>query len=119
MENTQEMFILSKYKYIRYLAKSAEKVVTQATVSSMQATMQATMQANLPKAMKSEEVKKGEICAKQAEIDEKEKKKAEKLAKQELMKKMCQPSKKKEEKVKFVEKVKYVNDTPIGEKKGE
>ena len=115
MENTQEMFILSKYKYIRYLAKSAEKVVTQATVSSMQA----TMQANLPKAMKSEEVKKGEISAKQAEIDEKEKKKAEKLAKQELMKKMCQPSKKKEEKVKFVEKVKYVNDTPTGEKKGE
>jgi hypothetical protein len=110
MENTQEMFILSKYKYIRYLAKSAEKVVTSATVSSMQA--------NLPKAMKSEEVKKGEICAKQAEIDAKEKKKAEKLAKQELMKKMCQPSKKKEEKVKFVEKVKYVNDTPVGEKKG-
>ena len=30
MENTDEMFILNKYKYIRHLTKSAEKVVTQA-----------------------------------------------------------------------------------------
>ncbi len=110
MENTQEMFILSKYKYIRYLAKSAEKVVTQTTIQAIQA--------NLPKATMAEEIKSVEISAKQAELDAKEKKKAEKLAKQEQMKKMCQPSKKKEEKVKFVEKVKYVNDTPVGEKKG-
>ena len=68
--NTQEMFILSKYKYIRYLAKSAEKVVIQTTKQ--------VVQTHLPKAQMSEEINKAGLDAKQAELDAKEKKKAEK-----------------------------------------
>ncbi len=126
--NTQEMFILSKYKFIRHLAKATGNLIkTEAkvvlpklspniTVSTHSKPITTTEQNGM--IVENQKKNKKADKDKSAEQEEKEKRKADKLAKQELMKKMCQPSKKKEEKVKFVEKTKYVNDTPAGEKKG-
>jgi hypothetical protein len=130
MDNTQEMFILSKYKYIRHLAKTTGNLIKSEIQSnlpklspnikvSVPAKSCSTNNNNNQKGMVVEEkLEKSDKGDKSAEQEAKEKRKADKLAKQEQMKKACQPSKKKEDKVKFVEKTKYVNETPLGEKKG-
>ncbi len=104
--NTQEMFILSKYKYIRYLTKSAESTVKLAATNLVQ------------KELSLSKISTTEKSAKEIEKELKEKKLADKLKKKEQMKEMCKPSDKKEKKVKYVEKEKFVNNTPHGEKKG-
>ena len=114
MENSEEMFILSKYKYIRYLAKAAE--------SQVKATITASV--TIPKAIPTVQAARitteeaAGKSAKEVEKELKDQKTAEKMRKKELMKQMCQPSEKKEKKVKFVEKEKFVCETPHGEKKG-
>jgi hypothetical protein len=135
MDNTQEMFILSKYKYIRHLAKTTGNLIkteVQSSLPKLSPNITVTIPAKScstnsntnsnQKGMvveeKVEHISDKASIDKSAEQEAKEKRKADKLAKQEQMKKMCQPSKKKEEKVKFVEKTKYVNETPLGEKKG-
>lgn len=125
MENTQEMFILSKYKYIRQFIKSSGKVLKNELTSKVtNLTPNITVTIPSKNCTTSEqngivkELENKKSTEKSAEQEAKDKRKADKLAKQEMMKKACQPSKKKEEKVKFVEKIKYVNETPHGEKKG-
>lgn len=99
----QEMYLLSKYKFIRLSNQFAEKAV-QKIVNAGNVAEFTTKEVN--------------VSDKQAEIDLKEKLKAEKLAKKEKMKAMCQPGEKKDKKTKFVEKEKFVNKVPKGEKKG-
>jgi valyl-tRNA synthetase len=120
MESTEEMFILSKYKNIRYLAKLATDTVKNQTVNSLNVnniinlTSSETLNRTVSKSITSNQ---SIIDPKQAEKELKEKLKADKQAKKDKMKEMCKPSEKKEKKVKYVDKEKYVNDTPHGEKK--
>jgi hypothetical protein len=110
MENNQnntdnEMFLVSKYKYLNRLAKTAVKIP-----------------ANNMTNIKKDFAKKEKIVLTE---EEKAKKKAEtelqnkiKEEKKRKMAEMCKPGAKSESKTKFVEKVKYVDDTPKGQKKG-
>lgn len=120
MENTQEMFILSKYKHIRYLTKVAADAAKSSVQGSLQGSMINLNKGPVPKQMSTGSGVSngtGTKSAKELEKELKEKKMAEKLAKKEKMKALCKPSEKKEAKVKFVNKTKYVNETPYGEKK--
>jgi valyl-tRNA synthetase len=101
MENnsSNEMFVLSKYKYINKIAKN---VAQQAGTLINQKKVDLTVK-NVPSKDKNKE--DAELAAKLKE--EKKKKMAE----------MCKPNAKNKEKTKFTEKVKYVNETPKGEKK--
>jgi predicted Zn-ribbon and HTH transcriptional regulator len=99
MENTEEMHILGKYKYIRFLKNQITQVVKN-TVTPSQAF-------NLTETTKVEAIEK--------ELTDKEKKLAEKLAKKQKMLELCKP---KNNKPAYVAKEKYVNTTPWGEKKG-
>jgi protein subunit release factor A len=112
MENNSqnEMFLISKYKYINKIAKSVAQVAS--------VNLTTTINKNIPNgaengtAMLSKEeekdIKKSEAQLAAKLKEEKKKKMAD----------MCKPGAKNENKTKFVEKEKYVDETPIGEKKG-
>lgn len=92
MEKNDEMFILSKFRHLRFLANNVKQSGNQMVdQSKMQATQALT---------------------------EKELKAKAKADKKKMMAAQCKPSEKNEKKKKFVEKVKYKNETPEGEKKG-
>lgn len=112
MENNteNEMFLMSKYKYINKVAKSVAQVAS--------ANLTANVNKNLPNGGENE-------APKLSKEEEKAKKKADselaaklKEEKKKKMADMCKPGAKNENKTKFVEKEKYVDDTPVGEKKG-
>jgi len=105
-----EMFLMSKYKYINKIAKSVAQVAT--------ANINTNVGNNIPNGSEN-------IDSKLSKEEEKAKKKAEaelaaklKEEKKKKMAEMCKPGTKNENKTKFVEKEKYVDDTPVGEKKG-
>ena len=89
MENTEEMFILGKYKYIRHLTKSVSN--------------------GLNSMIPSFDISQNNI------LDEKAQAKADKEAKKKRMMELCQ---KKTTKPVPIAKAKYINTTPHGEKKG-
>ena len=99
MENSSEMHILGKYKYIRFLHNKVEEVVKNSVLPN------ATFSTSEP--IKIENIPK--------EMTDKEKKLADKLAKKQKMLELCKP---KNNKPAYVAKEKYVNVTPWGEKKG-
>jgi hypothetical protein len=92
--SSNEMFVLSKYKYITKIAKNA--------------TQSSNILSNTVKDLSSKDKNK-------EDADLAAKIKAEKKLK---MAEMCKPGANKEKKTKFVQKEKYVNETPKGEKKG-
>ena len=105
-----EMFLMSKYKYINKLAKSV------AQVSSVN--LNTNINKNIPNGTDNTTkvlTKEEEKAKKKAEGDLAAKLKEEKKKK---MAEMCKPGAKNDLKTKFVEKEKYVDDTPVGEKKG-
>jgi len=112
MENNSqnEMFLMSKYKYINKIAKSVAQVAS--------VNLTTTINKNIPNQAENETAmlsKEEEKAIKKAEAQLAAKLKEEKKKK---MADMCKPGAKNENKTKFVEKEKYVDETPIGEKKG-
>ena len=99
MENSSEMHILGKYKYIRFLHKKVEEVVNKSVLPH------ATFSTSEP-------IK---IENKPKEMTDKEKKLADKLAKKQKMLELCKP---KNNKPAYIAKERYINDTPWGDKKG-
>jgi hypothetical protein len=93
--SSEEMFVLNKYKYI---AKHAKNIIQNSNILTNTVT----------KDISSSDKKKEE-----AELAKKlkEEKKAKMAA-------ACKPGANNEKKTKFVQKDKYVNETPKGEKKG-
>ncbi len=105
--NTEnEMFLMSKYKYINKLAKNVVQVASM------------NINKNIPnivdKAAKNL-ISEEEKAKKKAEAELQNKLKEEKKKK---MAEMCKPGVKNENKTKFIEKEKFVDETPKGEKKG-
>jgi hypothetical protein len=92
---SDEMFIMNKYKYISNIAKN---VVQSSTVLAQTVTKDIST--------KDKNKEDAELAAKL------------KLEKKLKMAEMCKPGANKEKKTKFVQKEKYINETPIGEKKG-
>jgi hypothetical protein len=91
---SDEMFVLSKYKYISKFAKNA--IQSSGILSNVAKDLTS----------KNKNKEEAELAAKI---------KAEKKLK---MAEACKPGAKKEEKTKYVAKEKYINETPKGEKKG-
>jgi hypothetical protein len=102
MENSREMHILGKYKYLRFLNKKIENVVQQKVLPQQSFNLTNTTKVQNPPTQ-------------QKEMTDKEKKQADKLAKKQKMLELCKP---KNNKPAYVAKEKYLNDTPWGEKKG-
>jgi putative N-acetylmannosamine-6-phosphate epimerase len=108
IKNTDnEMFLISKYKYLNRLAKTAVKISGNNLANKINVDI---VGKQLKKGLTEEEktLKKAEEELKNKLKEEKKKKMAE----------MCKPGAKSENKTKFVEKEKYVDDTPKGQKKG-
>lgn len=103
MENTKEMFILCKYKYIRHLTKKADSL-TRLLLNNNGIDFSKKIIVENDQGLTDKELK--------------DKIYAEKLEKKRLMKETCKPSAKNIEKKVFKEKEKYINITPIGDKKG-
>ena len=107
INSDNEMFLVSKYKYLNRLAKTAVKI----TANSMTNNIKTSDVAKQAKKVISEEEKAKKKAEAEALNKIKEKKKRK-------MAEMCKPGAKSESKTKFVEKEKYVDNTPEGEKKG-
>lgn len=112
MENNSqnEMFLMSKYKYINKIAKSVAQVasVNLTTTINKNIPNQAENETAMLSKEEEKDIKKSEAQLAAKLKEEKKKKMAD----------MCKPGAKNENKTKFVEKEKYVDETPIGEKKG-
>ena len=121
MENNKsedEMFLMSKYKYIKNLLKSVNQTASVNFNSNntnptniLQNQVITPIVPIVPIVLNKEDDK----SRKKAEAELSAKLKEEKKKK---MAEMCKPGTKNDNKTKFVEKEKYVDDTPFGEKKG-
>ena len=107
INSDNEMFLVSKYKYLNRLAKTAVKI----PANNITNNINVGDIAKQGKKIVSEEEK----AKKKAEAELQNKIKEEKKRK---MAEMCKPGAKSESKTKFVEKEKYVDNTPKGQKKG-
>ncbi len=107
INSDNEMFLLSKYKYLNRLAKTAVKVTANTMTNNIKIA-DITQQAK-------KDVSEEEKAKKKAEAEALNKIKEEKKRK---MAEMCKPGAKSESKTKFVKKEKYTDDTPKGKKKG-
>lgn len=112
MENSSEMHILGKYKYIRFLNKKIEHVAKQAVLPVQQVF---NMSDSNKIHQNVSQIQQSATQKKEKEMTDKEKKLADKLAKKQKMLELCKP---KNNKPAYVAKERYVNDTPWGEKKG-
>ncbi len=104
-----EMFFMSKCKYINQISKTINKVTVNMS-TNVDINHSNGDEKNLKMLSKEEEkAKKKQEAELAAKLKEEKKKK---------MAEMCKPGAKNENKTKFVEKEKYIDDTPVGEKKG-
>jgi len=112
MENKteNEMFLMSKYKYINKIAKSVAQVASAKHSANIYKNVPICAENGTAKLSNEEEKAKKKVDADLAAKLKEEKKKK--------MAEMCKPGTKNENKTKFVEKDKYVDETPVGEKKG-
>lgn len=113
MENNSEnneMFLMSKYKYINKIAKSVAQLTSVNLSTNANTKIPNSVENSAVKLSKEEEKAKKKADAELAAKLKEEKKKK--------MAEMCKPGAKNENKTKFVEKEKYVDETPVGEKKG-
>jgi hypothetical protein len=107
INSDNEMYLLSKYKYLNRLTKTAVKV-TANTMTNNVKIAEITQQAKKNVSEEDKAKKKAEAEALNKIKEEKKRKMAE----------MCKPGAKSESKTKFVEKEKYTDNTPKGQKKG-